>query len=102
LKELNDSGVRVLLYNSGMLHGKVISADGEIAMTGSANIDLRSLFVNYEVNAFFHTESDVVEVDKWIAEIENESIEFNTIYDKPASFTRELAGDLSRLVTPLL
>jgi len=91
LRELNDAGVRVLLYNSGMLHGKVMSADNKIAMTGSANIDLRSLFVNYEVNAFFHTE-----------EIENESLEFDVIYNKPASFTRELAGDLSRLVTPLL
>ena len=43
-------GVEVLEYPLGLLHTKSMTVDGEIALVGSANMDRRSLELNYENN----------------------------------------------------
>jgi len=44
------AGVRIYEYLPRMLHAKTVVVDGEWAMLGTANLDYRSLFVNYELN----------------------------------------------------
>ena len=44
------SGVHVHEFPLGLLHTKSMTIDGEIALVGSANIDRRSLELNYENN----------------------------------------------------
>ncbi|MDG2253458.1 MAG: phospholipase D-like domain-containing protein [Opitutaceae bacterium] len=100
LRELSEAGVEVLLYTSGMLHGKAILVDNTIAMTGSANIDLRSLFVNYELGAFFYDNGDIQAISNWIQELSTDAEPFHE--SEKQSFLRSTAEDLSRLVTPLL
>ena len=48
--DLLASGVRVLEYPLGLLHTKSMTVDGEVALVGSANMDRRSLELNYENN----------------------------------------------------
>ncbi|QIL20622.1 cardiolipin synthase [Thermomonas sp. HDW16] len=48
--DLLDCGVNVLEYPLGILHSKSMTIDGEIALVGSANMDRRSLELNYENN----------------------------------------------------
>jgi cardiolipin synthase len=48
--------VRVFLYDRGYLHAKTISIDSQICSIGSANIDIRSFSINYELNAVFYSE----------------------------------------------
>jgi len=48
--DLLGAGVRIYEYQPRMLHAKTVVADGEWAMLGTANLDYRSLFVNYELN----------------------------------------------------
>lgn len=48
--ELLDSGVAVHEYPLGLLHTKSITVDGRIALVGSANMDRRSLQLNFENN----------------------------------------------------
>ena len=44
-------GVRIFEYEPSMLHGKTLVADGQIACVGSANVDLRSYRLNFEIGA---------------------------------------------------
>ncbi|WP_340537209.1 cardiolipin synthase [Nocardioides sp. GXZ039] len=44
------AGVEVYEYPLGLLHTKSITADGELALVGSANMDRRSLQLNFENN----------------------------------------------------
>lgn len=44
------AGVRIYEYLPRVLHAKTIVVDGEWMMVGTANLDYRSLFVNYELN----------------------------------------------------
>lgn len=48
--DLLSSGVSVLEYPLGILHTKSMTIDGGIALVGSANMDRRSLELNYENN----------------------------------------------------
>lgn len=55
-RELLESGVKIYLYNKGVLHAKVMIVDGELAMVGAANFDMRSFSLNYEVcEVIYHT-----------------------------------------------
>ena len=47
--------MRVFLSRKGYLHAKTISVDSEICSVGSANIDIRSFSINYEINAALHS-----------------------------------------------
>ena len=55
IRDLHDDGGRVLLYTPVMLHAKAIVFDDSLAVIGSANMDMRSLFLNYEVALFVST-----------------------------------------------
>ncbi|WP_245155748.1 cardiolipin synthase [Paracoccus ravus] len=50
---LVSAGVKLMLYRGGLLHSKIITADGRMAMIGSANMDRRSFELNYEMNMLF-------------------------------------------------
>ena len=52
--ELMDLGVRIHLYRKGLLHTKSITADRRISMFGTVNLDMRSLWLNYEVSLFVY------------------------------------------------
>jgi cardiolipin synthase len=48
--DLLPHGVRLFRYHPRLLHAKVLSVDGHAAMLGSANLDIRSLRINFELN----------------------------------------------------
>jgi cardiolipin synthase len=52
--ELMDMGVRIHLYRKGLLHTKSMTADRRISMFGTVNLDMRSLWLNYEVSLFVY------------------------------------------------
>jgi cardiolipin synthase len=52
--QLLDAGVDVLEYEPGIVHAKTLVADGQVALVGSANMDLRSFRLNFEVHALVH------------------------------------------------
>jgi cardiolipin synthase len=102
LRQLHEAGVDVLFYTPRMLHGKVILADGKVALVGSANIDMRSLFVNFEIALLHYTPKDIAKLDEWAQEIIDDSISYEeATADKqlmPAKFTESLV----HLLVPLL
>lgn len=51
-----EAGAKVYIYQNGFLHAKTIMVDGKIASVGTANIDVRSFRLNFEVNAFMYSE----------------------------------------------
>ncbi len=102
LRELHAANVNILYYRAGMLHGKALLIDERIAMTGSANMDLRSLFANYEVAAFFYSEKDIERTKKWIQEIEKDSSPITGSEIAPRGMLKSIAEDLCRMIAPLL
>ena len=48
------SGIKVYLYQPGMLHAKAMIIDDEIVTAGSCNFDFRSFENNFEANLFIY------------------------------------------------
>jgi cardiolipin synthase len=49
-EEVLEAGVGIFEYLPGMIHAKTIVVDGRVALVGSANMDMRSFRLNYEVH----------------------------------------------------
>lgn len=101
IRELQRAGANVLLYTQGMLHSKAMIVDDSIAMFGSANFDLRSLFVNFEIGVFVHTPADVREIKTWATALA-ERCHPPKPERKRTRLLGNVAEDLSRLLAPLL
>ncbi|MEK3719917.1 cardiolipin synthase [Paenibacillus sp. FSL H8-0034] len=50
-EELMEAGVHIYEYQKGFMHAKILIIDDNFATVGSANVDLRSLYSNFELNA---------------------------------------------------
>ena len=57
--ELLDGGVEIWHYQPAMLHSKVTTVDGELALVGTTNFDARSIALNEQVGLVIH-DPDVV------------------------------------------
>lgn len=75
LRSLAQAGGRIWLA-PGMHHAKLAVFDNTLALAGSANLDSRSLFLNYEVMLAFHKSTDVNSFEAW----------FNTEFDSTQAF----------------
>ena len=53
--QLLAAGVRIFEYSAGINHAKIMLADDRWAMVGSANLDYRSMRLNFELNLLFHS-----------------------------------------------
>lgn len=53
--ELLDAGVRCYTYDNGFLHAKGVMSDGLVSCYGTANMDIRSFKLNFEVNATIYS-----------------------------------------------
>lgn len=98
LHEVHDAGGRILLYEPGMVHAKVVLIDDHMAIVGSANMDMRSLFLNYEVAVFLSSRPEVDATAAWIRSLVAESVAGIPARGR----VRELAEDVVRLLSPLL
>lgn len=47
--ELLEAGVKIYQFSDGLLHTKSVLADGELCLVGTVNLDMRSLWLNFEV-----------------------------------------------------
>ena len=69
--ELMKAGVKVYQYDNGFVHAKTLVADGMYCSVGSANLDLRSMNLNFETNLMIYS-SDIGEkmIDAFMKDLE--------------------------------
>ena len=53
-ERLLESGVHIYLYGAGMLHAKTLTVDNAFALLGSSNLDIRSFYLNFELNVLLY------------------------------------------------
>jgi cardiolipin synthase len=101
LRELQSAGVKVLLYQPGMNHAKMLIVDGETTLLGSANMDLRSLFVNFEIGLVSYSAPEAALVRAWVEEVFTLCKPMSERRKRPGIFTA-IGEEIARLLAPLL
>lgn len=52
--DLMAAGVQIARFDRGLLHTKSLTIDGLVSLFGSANLDMRSLWLNFEISLFVY------------------------------------------------
>lgn len=102
LGDLLEAGVQFFFYQHGFLHSKMLTVDSTVSTVGSANFDLRSFKVNFEVNAFIYDRQIASELETIFADDLRQSVELTLAeYQQRGSWQRTREA-FARLLAPLL
>ncbi|WP_057831813.1 cardiolipin synthase [Colwellia sp. TT2012] len=102
IKAASCTGVKFFRYQQGFMHSKVMLVDDSHAGVGSANLDNRSLRLNFEITALIADSCFNAQVARMFADDFNHCREImaNELSDKPVLF--RIAARIARLMAPIL
>jgi len=99
---LLEMGAEIHLYRDGLLHTKSLTVDGTMSMFGTVNLDMRSLWLNYEVALFVYDGAFAAD----LRALQQSYIEKSDLIDpavwRQRGFGRRFLENALRLVSPLL
>ncbi|MCK5852934.1 PLDc N-terminal domain-containing protein [bacterium] len=96
-RDIQHAGGKIYLYPE-MVHAKTMIVDNKVASIGSANMDMRSLFLNYEISMLTYNDEDIGNTEKWIENLMKDS----KIGVPEISELRNTAEGVVRIIAPLL
>ena len=100
--EMIEAGARCYTYDNGFLHTKCLCVDGLVSCLGTANMDIRSFSLNFEVNAVIYSGKTT---EKLMEVFENDILKSTLItrkkYEQRSIFVR-FKEQFCRLLSPIL
>ncbi len=101
LRTLQAAGANIMLYQPGMNHAKMMLVDEKTGLFGSANMDLRSLFLNFEVGAVTYSPAEAQRMARWMSEVFTLSKPMPRPQNRHRLFPT-IGEEIARLLAPLL
>lgn len=99
---LLDAGINVYQYRGGLLHTKSILVDEHVSMFGTANFDMRSLWLNYELSLFIYDEQFAVQLSRLQHSYVLEAEKLDPAVWASRSIWSKFLENVMRLMSPLL
>lgn len=99
---LLEAGVRIFHYERGFIHAKTFVVDDWMATVGSANMDMRSFNLNFELNAFVYHGSFADKLAEQFRHDLEGATEIDAASHARRGYTKRLVQSFSRLMSPLL
>ena len=101
-EELLAAGARIFHRKPPFIHAKAMVVDGTVALVGSANLDVRSLELNYETTVLISGETAVNQLKLIVHEDMEQSTEINLNEWLQRPAIQKLGENLCALMTPVL
>ena len=100
--QLLSYGVRFWQYERGFVHAKVVIIDRVMASVGTANMDIRSFFNNFELNAYLFDRARIDDLERdFLQDLkDSREIELSAFRKRPR--TVKAGQALARMLSPLL
>ncbi|RQP11166.1 MAG: cardiolipin synthase [Chryseobacterium sp.] len=101
-EDLLSWNVRIWLYQKGMMHAKTMVVDDDFACVGTANLDIRSHELNFEVNTLIY-DKEISEqlAESFMADLqESREIKLHEWQQRPK--LKIVFENLARLLSPLM
>lgn len=93
--ELLSFGVKIYVYRQGFMHAKNTVIDGKYVITGSGNLDYRSMYLHYETAAF-------IKSGEFCKIIESDILGNIKKYNENKNFISKTIIGLLRIFAPLM
>ncbi len=100
--EMQAAGIKLYRYTEGFMHQKVILVDESLASVGTINLDNRSLYLNFEMNALVSDPIFIKQVCSMLEQDFAHAYQVNLGDFHKFSYFFKVAARLSRLVAPIL
>ncbi|MDO4294014.1 MAG: cardiolipin synthase [Eubacteriales bacterium] len=100
--ELVMAGANCYTYDNGFLHSKGVSIDGEACCYGTANMDIRSFSLNFEVNAMIYDERVAREMERIFEEDLKLCSQITKDMYRGRSLWHRFKEQVCRLLSPVL
>lgn len=102
MSELLLAGAKCYEYDNGFLHSKLLIVDNKVVSVGTANMDVRSFKLNFEVSAFIFDETSAQRFTKRFIDDIRDCRVFNSDTIKKWNFIDKIKESVARLISPLL
>lgn len=102
LGEMLAGGVKFYLYEKGFLHAKTLVIDGKVASVGTANLDIRSFKLNFEMNAFIYDSETAARLQRIFEQDIAYSQQLTLEIYEARPLINRLKESISRLLSPIL
>ena len=100
--EMVEAGVRCFTYDNGFLHSKCLCIDGLVTCMGTANMDIRSFALNFEVNAVIYSARTTKQLeDAFENDMTKSSLVTKKYYEQRTLLIR-FKEQFCRLLSPVL
>ncbi len=100
--DLLEAGAKCYTYNNGFLHAKGMTVDGVVSCYGTANMDIRSFKLNFEVNALIYSAEIAEELEQLFLEDLKFCTQITPYLYGQRSYLVRVKEQFSRLFSPLL
>ena len=96
------AGVRIYEYTPGFIHAKECVCDDKMAVTGTFNLDYRSLYLHFENGVLFYGCKAVQDMKNDYEETLGKCKEVTNEYQKNSTVVTAVRRSVLRLFAPLL
>lgn len=100
--DMLNAGVKCYLYNKGFIHSKTMVIDSSISSVGTANIDVRSFNLNFEINAFIYDKEFGEKMEQIFLEDLKDCTEVTLETYNNRNLSTKIKESLFRLFSPIL
>lgn len=100
--DLLNAGARCYTYENGFLHAKGVTVDGCVSCYGTANMDIRSFELNFEVNAVIYDQETTERLEEAFLNDCSHCREITKDIYKNRGLWIRIKEQCSRLLSPLL
>ena len=97
-----NAGVKIYLFQEGFIHSKVILSDDSVCSIGTANLDIRSLEQNFEVNALIYSKEETITMKKQFSAFQKNSKQLTLEEHSARPQIDRVKEKLARLSSPLM
>jgi cardiolipin synthase len=99
---LMSAGISIVAFKGGLLHTKSITVDDEISVFGTVNLDMRSLWLNFEISLFIYDVAFTKQVREMQLKYLSSADMINLAQWRQRSVLQKFTENAAQLVGPLL
>ncbi|WP_339896706.1 cardiolipin synthase [uncultured Gilvimarinus sp.] len=96
------SGVEIYSYRAGLLHTKAVVIDSQLAFFGTVNLDLRSLWLNFEMTMIIYDRPTAAELGRLLEEYRAEAEPLSLQVWRQRSGVSRFFENITHLFSPLI